>query len=156
MQRIIRVYSTILIFGACAWDVRADASVLTSGSPSFPLQVDNIQLVVHHRHFQKSDSSVVTLPISLYPDLRDNIDSIFNYPDAFRQHRKEISAGKKPDRTISYLTFKYMGQVKMRVVFSGNGYRSGKLMLDSEHYPFVVVLSRGFAARLAAMVPKKK
>jgi hypothetical protein len=153
------VYQTIapaclLIIALCATTVLPDASVVQSGSPTFPLQVDKVKLTVHYDAGKKTDSLTLPLPVSLYEELRENIDTVFSYADALRNRRQELSGcrGKAGDSPSSCLTFEYMGLSVMRVFFSCNGYKSGKLAAAVDRYPFVVVLSKGFSTRLKKLI----
>jgi hypothetical protein len=130
-----------------------DATVVQSGSPTFPLQVDKVTLFVPPEAGTKRDSLTVRLPASLYAELRDNIDTIFTYADALRRHRRELSGTFGGDEDARpCLTLEYMGLCVMRIFFVNNGFRSGKLIAAVDRYPFVVVMTRGFSARLKKLV----
>jgi hypothetical protein len=143
-------HACVLIIALFASAVLPDASVVQSGSPTFPLQVDKVKLTVHRGAEKKTDSLTLPLPVSLYAELRDNIDTIFTYADALRNRRQELSGcrGKAGGALSSCLTFEYMGLTVMRVFFSCSGYKSGRLAAAVDRYPFVVVLSKGFSVRM--------
>jgi hypothetical protein len=144
----------VLIVALCATAVLPDASVVQSGSPTFPLQVDKAKLIIYRESAgKKADSLTLSLPVSLYAELRDNIDTVFTYADALRNRRQELSGCRgKADGRWSCLTFEYMGLTVLRVFFSCNGYKSGKLAAAVDRYPFVVVLSKGFSTRLKKLI----
>lgn len=126
-----------------------DATVIQSDVPTFPLQVDEAKATVCRVHVKKEDSCTVRLPVSLYAELRDNIDTVFAYADAFRKRRPELSENADSG---SCLTFEYMGLFVMRIFFLNGGYRSGKLVTAEDRYPFVVVLTKGFSVRLRKLI----
>lgn len=130
--------------------------MVQSGSPTFPLQVDNVTIVMHVRRGlgKKRDSVTVRLPVSLYAELRDNIDTVFTYADALMRHRRELAQQENADtvHTGSYLTFEYMGLRVMSIFFSNQGFTSGKLIAAEDRYPFVVVLTKGFSVRLKKLI----
>lgn len=137
----------VLVFAAAALP---DATVVQSGSPTFPLQADKVTLSVRWAGSGKrgQDSVTVRLPVALYADMRDNIDTIFTYADALRRHRPELAASPDDAPVRPRLTIEYMGICVMQLFFQNGAYKSGKLVAAVDRYPFVVVLTRGFAARL--------
>lgn len=147
----------ILLVFLCAAVALPDATVVQSGSPTFPLQVDNVTLTVPcSPGGKKRDSMTVRLSVSLYAELRDNIDTIFTYADALRRHRQELSGTSGGnDSARSCLRLEYMGLCVMRIFFLNGSYRSGKLIAAVDRYPFVVVLTKGLSARLKKFAGKK-
>jgi hypothetical protein len=149
MNRTLSV-AGLTVFALCVIAVFPGVSVVQSGSPTFPLQVDKVTLTIAGRSGKKPDSRTMTLPLSTYEELRGNIDSIFTYADALRNRRRELARCAH----ASCLTFEYMGIAVMRIAFpcearNARGvYRSGRLAAAEDRYPFVVVLTRGFSARL--------
>lgn len=146
------VFSQIIILTMAVFNAFSDATVVQSGSPTFPLRVDNVKLTKYRGQGKKQDSMTIKLPVSLYAELRDNVDTIFTYADALRKHRRELLRTTGTMRNGSCLTFEYMGLWVMRIFFSNNGYGSGKLMAAEDRYPFVVVLTRGFSARMKKLI----
>jgi hypothetical protein len=142
---------------ALAATVFPDASVVQSGSPTFPLQVDKVALTVVCGGGKNLVSRTVGLPLSMYEELRGNIDTIFTYADALRNRRPELAGCEH----APILTFEYMGIPVMRVVFpceartARNPYTRARLSAAEDRYPFVVVLTRGFSVRLKKLAPKK-
>jgi hypothetical protein len=144
------IFSYLLVHTLAVTSCFSDATVVQSGSPTFPLQADSVSLTVHRVRGNGVDSAVIGLPVSLYAELRDNIDTVFTYADALRRHRRELSQS-----VTSCLTVGYMGICVMRIFFSNNGYRSGKLVAAVDRYPFVVVLTKGLSARLKKLAERK-
>jgi hypothetical protein len=144
--------SVLLVLTLAASNVFPDATVVQSGSPAFPLQVDNVTLIVHRSIAKKRDSVTFRLPVSFYAELRDNIDTIFTYADALRKHRRELSCTADAAHNGSSLTFEYMGLRVMSIFFPDQSCTSGKLVAAEDRYPFVVVLTKGFSARLKKLI----
>jgi hypothetical protein len=138
----------------CAVTVLPDATVVQSGSPTFPLQVDKLTLSVFRSSPGKKglDSATVRLPLSLYAELRDNIDTVFTYADALRRRRPELSPHPADRAAGPCLTIEYMGLWVMRLYFQSVACKSGRLIAAVDRYPFVVVLTRGFAARMKKLI----
>jgi hypothetical protein len=151
------VFSQLLILTLAAAAL-PDATVVQSGSPTFPLQVDKITLSVPYGCPAKrgQDSVTARLPVALYEDVRNNIDTIFTYADALRRHRPELAASPEDASVRPRLTIEYMGICVMRLFFQNSAYKSGKLVAAVDRYPFVVVLTRGFAARMKKLAAAGK
>jgi hypothetical protein len=151
MFRIAASTGFLMVFLSTAV-VFPDGSVVQSGSPTFPLQVDRLSLrVIRAAAAKKPDTASIPLPVSLYADLRDNLDTIFTYADALRKRRPELAGNPSGPS----LTIEYMGLCVMRIFFLNNSYKSGKLIASVDRYPFVVVLTRGFSARMKKLAGKK-
>jgi hypothetical protein len=132
-----------------------DASVVQSGCPTFPLQVDKVTLTIAKSSGKNPRTRA--LPLSTYEELRGNIDTIFTYADALRNRRPELAGCEH----APILTFEYMGITVMRVIFpceartARNPYKSARLSAAEDRYPFVVVLTRGFSTRMKKLADKK-
>ena len=122
----------------------ADAIVISSGRPDFPLETDAATLIVYHASMA-GDSTVLTLPVQIYVDFRDNIDTIFNYAEALRDKRTELSLS---DSCYARLEFRSLGLRQVSVAFRNRSLKTGKLACGADRYPFVVVFTKGFAGRL--------
>ena len=151
------VFSQLLILTLAAAAL-PDATVVQSGSPTFPLQVDKVTLSVPYGCPAKrgQDSVTVRLPVALYADMRDNIDTIFTYADALRRRRPELAASPDDAPVRPRLTIEYMGICVMQMFFQNSTYKSGKLVAAVDRYPFVVVMTRGFAARMKKLAAAGK
>jgi len=156
MLRKIITFFPLLILALVVPGAFPDAIVVQSGSPTFPLQVDNVKLSEGRGAGKETDTLSLQLPISLYADFRDNVDTMLTYADALRKHRPEISTaeGNKEPRRV--LAFEYMGLCVMQVFFSGTGFSSGKLVATEDRYPFVVILTKGFSARLERLARRHR
>lgn len=132
-----------------------DATVLRGSGPDFPLEVDSVFFFVMYDSAGKTDSCVTALPRSFYAELRDNIDSVYNYAAALKLRRKELSGCATKPRYGSCLTFMTMGSVVLKIMFSCGDYHSGKLVTATDQYPFVVKLTKGFSERLNKLAKKK-
>jgi hypothetical protein len=144
--------AAFLIVVACTVGAFSDVTVIRSGGPTFPLQVDKVRATVYRNVGEKKDSLTVGLPVSLYAELRDNIDTIFTYADALRKRRRELSENSDHASGGSYVTFEYLGLCVMRIFFSNTGFGSGKLAAAEDRYPFVVILTKGFSKRLKKLI----
>jgi hypothetical protein len=147
MLREIIIFPLIIV-AVVAGTAFSDAIVVQSGSPTFPLQVDKVTLSAVRVTKKKSDTVSAVLPVSLYADFRDNVDTMLTYADALRLRRPELSGGNA--RYV--LTFEYMGLCVMQVFFRGKRLSSGKLVAAVDRYPFVVILTRGFSARMEKLM----
>jgi hypothetical protein len=133
----------------------ADATVTRGSGPDFPLEADSAFLFVWRDSAGISDSSITALPASIYAELRNNIDSVYNYATALRLKRKELSGCATGRKYGSCLSFTTMGTVTLKVLFSCGDYRSGKVITATDRYPFVVKLTKGFSEKLRKLARKK-
>jgi hypothetical protein len=138
----------------CCSSLFADATVISGGGPSYPLQIDAVMLNVHNGYAK--DSFSIKLPASFYTDFRDNVDSVYTYADAFRKRRNELSAGSNREDTSACLIFSTLGLPAMRFYFYPGQSKSGRLLTSDDKYPFVIVLTKGFSTQLAKLLKKKK
>jgi hypothetical protein len=132
-----------------------DVTVTQGSGPDFPLEADSAFLFVWHDSAGKSDSSVTGLPASIYAELRENIDSVYNYATALRLKRKELSGCAKGRHYGSCLSFTMLGTVTLKLLFSCGDYRSAKVLTATDRYPFVVKLTKGFSEKLRKLARKK-
>ena len=129
-----------------------DVSVVRGNGPDFPLDVDSVYFVAWRDSGGTADSLVKPLPLSLYAELRDNIDSVYNYATALSLHRKELVGcprGRPHSRPYgARLAFYTLGTPSLKVLFSCGNYASAKLVTATDRYPFVVKFTKGFAGKL--------
>jgi len=147
----------LIFLWLCAGAARllADVSVTHGSGPDFPLEADSAFLFVWHDSAGTSDSSITGLPASTYAELRDNIDSVYNYATALRLKRKELSGCATGHKYGSSLSFTMLGTVTLKLLFSCGDYRSAKLLTATDRYPFVVKLTKGFSEKLKKLARKK-
>jgi hypothetical protein len=138
----------LLITVFCTASAIADGSVVQSGSPTFPLQVDRAVLTLRCGQGKTAPPRTVSLPVSLFAELRDNIDTMFTYADALRRRRPELAGA--PEKAC--LSFEYMGVSVLRMYFPCGRFESGRLESSEDRYPFVAVLTKGFTARLKKLI----
>jgi hypothetical protein len=132
----------------CAVRAFPDASVLKGSGPDYPLDIDSVFFFVWYDSAGRTDSLVKALPASFYAELRDNIDSVYNYAAALARHRRELSGcsrGRPYDACLSFFT---LGTASLKILFTCGDYQSGKLLTATDRYPYVVKLTRGFSAKL--------
>jgi hypothetical protein len=139
----------------CSSFVYPDVTVTRGSGPDFPLEADSAFLFVWHDSAGKSDSSITGLPVSIYAELRENIDSVYNYATALRFKRKELSGCATGHKYGSCLSFTTLGMVTLKLLFSCGEYRSAKLLTATDQYPFVVKLTKGFSEKLRKLAKKK-
>ena len=132
-----------------------DARVISGSGPEFPLAIDSVYFFAWHDSAGAADSAVTALPQTWYADLRNNIDSVFNYVSALRSHRKELSGCGHGCAFRSCLSFYTEGEPTLKVMFGCGDYAGGKLVTATDHYPFVVKLTKGFAAKLKRLASGK-
>ncbi len=129
----------------------ADATVIQSGSPAFPLEIDRIVLTIVNNHTKnRVDTVSRVLRQNLYAELRDNIDTVFSYADALRLHRSELSVSA--ESSSAYLTFEYLGLPAMKVFLQNPTCKSAKLSSSTDRYPYVIVFTKGFSTQLRKLL----
>ena len=146
MPRHARAAAALL--ACCALHAFPDAIVISGNGPDFPLDVDSVSFVAWRDSGKTADSLVKPLPASLYAEVRDNIDSVYNYASALSLRRKELSGcphGRPYNARLSFFT---MGTPSLRILFSCGNYVSAKLLTATDRYPFVVKFTKGFAEKL--------
>jgi|WetSurMetagenome_2_1015567.scaffolds.fasta_scaffold00150_6 hypothetical protein len=139
---------------ACALSAFPDATVVSGGGPDFPLEIDSAYFFAW-RDSAGTDSLVKPLPKSLYTELRDNIDSAYNYATALSMKRTELSGCKKGRPYASCLSFYTLGTPSVKVLFMCGEYGSAKLLTATDRYPFVVKFTKGFEGKLRKIAGKK-
>jgi hypothetical protein len=140
---------------ACMPGVFADATVTRGSGPDFPLEIDSAFLFVWLDSAGKYDSVVTALPASVYADLRDNIDSVYNYATALSLGRKELSGCVSGPKYGACLSFTVLGTMAVKVLFPCGNYASAKVQTATDRYPFVVKLTKGFSERLKKLAKRK-
>ena len=148
----MRYAAAAALLACCALRAFPDVSVVRGGGPDFPLDVDSACFFAWHDSGGAADSLIKPLPASLYAELRDNIDSVYNYAAALSLHRKEL-VGCPRSRPYSRpygacLMFYTLGTPSLKVQFSCGNYGSAKLLTATDRYPFVVKFTKGFAGEL--------
>ena len=133
----------------------ADATVTAGSGPDFPLTVDTAYFFAWHDSAGKSDSVIIGLPAALYAELRENIDSVYNYATALRLQRKELSGCAAGHAFGSCLSFATRGTFTVKLLFACGDYRSAKLLTAADRYPFVVKLTKGFSEKIKKIAKKK-
>jgi len=148
MAIIPNFFSSSVLFSIliAAGSLFADATVIQSASPAFPLEIDRVILTGKHLGVKKAD----TLRLSLYDELRDNIDSVFSYADALRLHRQELSISSETG--YACVSFEFLGLPAMKVFLQNAQCKSAKLSAAMDHYPYVVVFTKGFSKRLRKLI----
>jgi hypothetical protein len=140
------------LVACCALRAFPDVSVVRGGGPDFPLDVDSVYFFAWRDSGGAADSLIKPLPVSLYAELRENIDSMYNYATALSLHRKELVGcpqGRLHSRPYgACLTFYTLGTPSLKVLFSCANYGSAKLLTATDRYPFVVKFTKGFAGKL--------
>jgi hypothetical protein len=149
------VFTCLLVVALCALRIFPDVTVTHGSGPDFPLEADSAFLFVWHDSAGKSDSTITGLPASMYTELRDNIDSVYNYATALRLKRKELSGCATGHKYGSCLSFTTLGTITLKLLFSCGDYRSAKLLTATDQYPFVVKLTKGFSEKLRKLAKKK-
>jgi hypothetical protein len=157
MGVLCRICSVLLFVAvpACVPGAFADATVTRGSGPDFPLEIDSAFLFVWLDSAGKYDSSVRALPASMYADLRDNIDSVYNYATALSLRRKELSGCGHGPRYGSCLSFTMLGTMAVKVLFPCGSYSSAKVVTATDRYPFVVKFTKGFSERLKKLAKRK-
>ena len=122
--------------------VYPDASVLGGGGPEFPLAVDSVYYFTWHGSAGKVDSVVKALPVSVYAELRENIDSVFNYAVSLRSQRKELSGCRRGRAFSSCISCYTMGTLSLKIQFACGDFSGGKVMTATDRYPFVVKFTK--------------
>ncbi len=154
MQALGCVHAIMLV-AVCALCAFPDAHVLAGSGPEYPLDVDSVFFFVWFDSVGRTDSLVTALPASFYAELRDNIDSVYNYATALSLRRKELSGCKNGLRYGSCLSFTTLGTTTLKILFSCGDFGSGKLLTGTDQYPFVVKLTKGFSAKLRKLARRK-
>lgn len=149
-----RTFFWSLLF-ICASLVYPDVTVMHGSGPDFPLEADSAFLFVWHDSAGTSDSIITGLPASMYTELRENIDSVYNYATALRLKRKELSGCATRHKYGSCLSFTTLGTITLKLLFSCGDYRSAKLLTATDQYPFVVKLTKGFSEKLRKLAKNK-
>ena len=143
------------LLACCALRAFPDVSVVRGGGPDFPLDVDSVYFFAWRDSGGAADSLITPLPASLYAELRDNIDSVYNYATALSAHRKELAGCPRGRPYSSSLTFFTLGTPSLKVLFSCGNYTSAKLLTATDRYPFVVKFTKGFTGKLKKIAGKK-
>jgi|GEM_PF-1785432 hypothetical protein len=147
-KEILGCAPVIMLIAVCALRAFPDVYVLKGSGPEYPLDVDSVFFFVWFDTAGRTDSLVTALPASFYAELRDNIDSVYNYATALSLRRKELSGCKGGPKYGACLSFTTLGSTTLKILFSCGDFGSGKLLTATDHYPFVVKLTRGFSAKL--------
>jgi hypothetical protein len=145
----------IMLVAVCALSAFSDVHVLAGSGPDYPLAVDSVFFFAWFDSAGRRDSLVTALPASFYAELRDNIDSVYNYATAFSLRRKELSGCHSGLRYGSCLSFTTLGTTTLKILFSCGNFSSGKLLTATDQYPFVVKLTKGFSDKLRKLARKK-
>jgi hypothetical protein len=157
MNAFCRIVSALLFLAVpvCTPGVCADATVTRGSGPDFPLYIDSAFLFVWLDPAGTSDSLVTALSASIYADLRDNIDSMYNYATALSLKRKELSGCGRGPKYGSCLSFTVLGTTAVKVLFSCGNYSSAKVVTATDRYPFVVKFTKGFSEKLRNLAKRK-
>jgi hypothetical protein len=140
---------------ACASGLFADATVTRGSGPNFPLEADGVLLFVWRGLAGAADSSVTALPLSVYTELRENIDSVYNYATALKLRRKELSGCEKGPKYGACLSVTTLGTATLKVFFLRSDFRSGKILTATDRSPFVVIFTKGFSEKLKRLAKSK-
>jgi hypothetical protein len=128
--------------------ILSDATVLAGGGPEFPLDVDSVYFFAWRDSGGRVDSIVKALPISVYAELRENIDSVFNYAASLRSQRRELSGCRRGRAFPSCISCYTMGTLSLKIQFACGDFGGGKVLTATDRYPFVVRFTKGFSAKL--------
>jgi hypothetical protein len=149
-----------VLFFFCAQKVCADASVISSKGPTFPLELDSIYLIVHSNKTDKKDSLKINLALAFFTDMQEHVDSVFSYAEALRRQRKELSYKYVLGDGGACLVVITKGAVSFKVFFIPKKFGSGKVYASGDKYPSVIVFTKGFEKRLktiaASAIKRKK
>jgi len=127
----------------------SDVVVTSGGGPTFPLQIDSAFLFIWQPNSNGNfDSCIIILPNSLYAELRENIDSVFNYAQAMVLKRKELRGCGKNIKYNSCLSFVKDNKIVLKILFSCDNYQSAKVITSQDRYPFVIKFSKNFSQKI--------
>ncbi len=144
-----------MLIAVCALRTFSDVHVLRGSGPEYPLEVDSVFFFVWFDSAGRIDSLVRALPASFYAELRDNIDSVYNYATALSLRRKELSGCTSGLKYGACLSFTTLGSTTLKILFSCGDFVSGKLLTATDNYPFVVKLTKGFSVKLRKLARRK-
>jgi hypothetical protein len=149
----------LLAFFALSSCVFGQISLVSGNGPSYPKKADSVVFVLAADPPRRAHDSIISaLPPQFLDECISGIDSVFNYVEAVRLKRREITGCGRGQKFGRHLVFYNVHKPVMKLLFSCNRLEGGMLDITAEKYPFAIVFKPDFVKklkRIAAGAKKK-
>jgi hypothetical protein len=143
---IFFILSILFLSAPCSF---GQIGVVSGSGPYYPSKIDSIVFVVKVERSKKHVDSISTsLPVAFYDEFKLNVDSVFNYVDAVRLQRPEITGCSKGIKFGSYIAFFCEKKTVVKISFACKCYSGGLLDIRSARYPFAVKFKPEFTKKM--------
>lgn len=143
---IKKFFVALILFTFCAF---CQLTVISGKGPVFPQKVDEITFSIKPSQMHKQGNSPCdTLTNDFYDEFKKNVDSTFQYVDAVRLKRTEITGNTHGVKFIAYLIFFADTKQLLKASFSATNFNSALLDIATDKYPYVVVFKPALVKKL--------
>jgi hypothetical protein len=154
-----RSFFAALALSVCAMAHGAfgQLSVVSGTGPDYPLKADSIVLMkAAGRPPHVRDSMVTALPPDFLDELKNNVDSVFNYVDAVRLRREEITGCVHGVKYGSCIRFFNEKKQVMKISFPCKRFSVGLLDVIADKYPYAVTFKPEFVKKMERLAARMK